>query len=229
MQISWWQRWWSRIADVPVVRASSPFNEELTVVIRNGRFQLCTANAIYSYGDLYDNFSQTFAQLDWELLEGTEVLLLGLGLGSIPYMLERKFDKRFHYTAVEIDPVIVQLAETYVLPDLESKVLVYQADAEIYAATCMETFDLICMDVFQDDQVPERFESAAFLLQLKKCLSASGVLLFNRLATTLADRSRSLEYFEKVFLEVFPKGIRLDTGGNYVLISDGSALKKKSV
>ena len=61
-------------------------------------------------------------------------------------MLERKFDKRFHYTAVEIDPVIVQLAETYVLQDLKSNVLVYQADAEIYVATCMETFDLICMD-----------------------------------------------------------------------------------
>ncbi len=226
MKIPWWQRWWSRVADVPVVHTSSPFNETLTVVIRNGRYQLCTANAIYSYGDLYDNFAQAFERLDWEVLGVEEVLLLGLGLGSIPFMLEHKFGKDLRYTAVEIDPVVLELAHTYVLQGLKSPVMAYQADAGIYVETCMDNFNLICMDVFQDDQVPERFESPDFLLQLKDCLSATGVLLFNRLATTSEDRTRSDAYFKDVFLPIFPEGVRLDTGGNYVLVSDWAVLKK---
>lgn len=226
MKVSRWKKWWSMFAEVPVIHTSSPYNEELSVVIRYGRYQLCTANAIYSYGDLYDNFSQAFRQMDWEDRKTEEVLLLGLGLASIPYMLEKKFDKNFHYTAVEIDPVVLQLANTFVLPEIKSPVDAYIADAEIFVATCMDTFDLICMDVFQDDQVPESFESTEFLEVLKGCLTETGTVLFNRLATTAEDRKKSTRYFETVFKAVFPQAVQLDTGGNYMLVSDGQALKK---
>ncbi len=226
MKITWWQKLLSQFSDVPVVHTSSPYNEALSVVIRYGRYQLCTANAIYSYGDLYDNFSQVFRQLDWEKFEARNVLLLGLGLASIPYMLEKKFHKSFDYTAVEIDPVILQLANTFVLPEIKSPLTAYNTDAAVFVATCTDTYDLICMDIFQDDQVPEYFESPEFLESLKECLSDSGVLLFNRLATTAADREQSVQYFEETFKSIFPGAIWLDTGGNYMLVNEGSFLKQ---
>jgi len=85
----------------------SDYNEVLHVFLKNGRYQLCTANAIYSYGDKYDNFRRSFTQMDLAKMDIDTVLLLGFGLGSIPYMLEKTFQKRYSYTGIEIDESII--------------------------------------------------------------------------------------------------------------------------
>ena len=115
-----WKRWLSYIREIPIETSESEHNPFLNIVLRNGQYQLCTANAIYSYGDLYDNFSKAFKQIDLDKLPIKNVLILGFGLGSIPLMLEKMFHKKYYYTAVEIDPEVLRLANTYVLPELKS-------------------------------------------------------------------------------------------------------------
>jgi hypothetical protein len=43
-----------------------------------------------------------FIHLSPEIKDKKEVLLLGLGLGSIPYLLEKKMGVDAYYTAIEI-------------------------------------------------------------------------------------------------------------------------------
>jgi len=99
MEIPKWKRWLSYLMEVHLESSSSEHNEELHVSLSKGRLQLSTANAIYSYADKYENFYKTFEQV--ELNEKVDdVLILGFGLGSIPYMLESKFGKKYRYTGV---------------------------------------------------------------------------------------------------------------------------------
>lgn len=219
MRINRWQKWLSYLWEIPVESSASPYNQELSIYLKNGRYQLCTANAIYSYDDLYDNFTRAFRRLQPEQRDWQEVLILGLGLGSIPYTLERVFGQRYHYTAVEIDEAIIELAQRYTLQYLDSSVEVIAVDAELYLAQTSQTFDLICMDIFQDDEVPANFEQIPFLQQLKERLNPGGWLLYNRLSYNQEDEERTRAFFENTFRKVFPEGVYLDVRSNWILLN----------
>ncbi len=219
-----WKHWLSYFMEQHVESISSEYNPHLYVSLSNGRYQLCTANAIYSFEDRYDNYRKAFSRVELKQLPGKEVLILGLGLGSIPIMLEKIFDQELYYTAVEIDEAVIELASKYALPEIMSPVELVCADALAYVAQHPANYDLICMDVFLDDIVPESFEKENFLEGLKVMLNPGGLLLFNRLAATAKDKMESKQFFEESFLKVFPAGAYLDVGGNYMLVNDGEWL-----
>lgn len=220
-----WRRLLSYIKTVHIETSESEHNPYLRVVLKRGRYQLLTANAIYSYGDLYDNFSRAFEQIDLEKRDIKDVLILGFGLGSIPVMLENVFQKKYYYTAVEIDPEILRLANTYVVPDIRSGIAFQLSDACTYAEFCKDKFDMICMDVFLDDQVPTELEHEDFLINLKKMLADDGILLFNKLAYSIKDKKSSETFFQNHFKRIFTEGVYLDVKGNYILLNRGDILK----
>lgn len=220
MQQPAWKKWISHLFEWHLESAPSELNPHLYVSLHRGRYQLSTANALYSYGDLYSNFSDSFKRLDFDRLPGSEVLLLGLGLGSVPYMLEHSFRKQFFYTAVELDESVIYLASKYTLPQIQSSLEVICADACSYVQYTESTFDLIAMDVFVDDVVPPDFEEDAFLEALAACLNPGGLLMYNRLALTDADKERSIAFFEGPFKRQFPQATYFDVKGNYMLLSN---------
>lgn len=198
---------------------SSLYNPHLYVVLKKGRLQLCTQEAIYSYADKYDNFRDAFDEIRVSDKKIKKVLLLGLGLGSIPYMLENNYDCIYDYTAIEIDPVICQLADKYVLSELKSMIQIYPIDALEYFQWNRETFDLIAMDIFQSATVPIQFESMEFMKKLKDTLNPEGILLFNRLNDDLSNRERNKQFL-KDWKKVFEKGQFIETRNNHVYIND---------
>lgn len=225
MKAPTWKIWLSYLMELHVESVESEHNPHLYVSLKQGRYQLSTANAVYSFADLYANFARAFGLVDLDRLPGREVLVLGLGLGSIPYMLEKTFRRDYHYTAVELDEAVLYLASKYSLPQLQSGIEVRQADAIAYVNQESARYDLICMDVFLDDYIPEPFEEESFLQRLHDLLSPGGLLLYNRLAATTRDKRRSRRFFEQHFGAVFPEGALLDVGGNYMLLNRRDYLK----
>ncbi len=148
-----------------------------------------------------------------------DALILGFGLGSIPYMLEKKFKQNYRYVGVERDEVIALWATKYVLSELRSPIQLQIADARLFAATCSEQFDLVIMDVFLDDFIPEEFEEIEFLEDLRSLLKENGLLLYNRLAAQEWDRKLSLAFFENIFKKVFPEADYYSVKGNWMLKS----------
>ncbi len=221
-----WRRLLSYIKTVHIETTESEHNPYLRVVLKRGQYQLLTANAIYSYGELYDNFSRAFERIDLDKRDIKDVLILGFGLGSIPVMLENRFQKKYYYTAVEIDPEVLRLANTYVVRDIKSGIEFQLSDARTFAEFSKEKFDMICMDVFLDDEVPTELEHEDFLVNLKKMLAPDGILLFNKLAWSNQDKKKSQAFFENHFKRIFTEGVYLDVNGNYILLNRGDILKK---
>jgi spermidine synthase len=219
---SLWKKWLSHLFEFHVESAPSEHNPHLYVSLNRGRYQLSTANAIYSHEDLYTNYLQAFQRLPLDELPIEEVLVLGLGLGSVPFMLERHFGKRYYYTAVEIDENVIDLAHRYCLNQLDSPITAICADAYAYMLQNEQTYDLICMDIFLDDVVPPLFESLEFLEALRDSLSPQGLLLYNRLARTPEDREQSRVFFEGPFREIFPEAACLDVSYNWMLLNRGA-------
>lgn len=214
-----WRIWLSYLFEQHLESTSSAYNPYLSVSLVRGRYQLNTANAVYSFADLYTNFRMAFQQLEIKSQPVNDVLILGFGLGSIPYMLERVFDCHFNYTAVEIDEEVLYLAHQYALPEIASPIEMITANAFDYAAQCETQYDLICMDVFLDDVIPDDFETTEFLENLKRLLRPQGILLYNRLSYSEGDKEKSRSFLEEGFRKIFPEAFYIDTESNWILVN----------
>jgi len=214
-----WKRLLSYVKDVHIEGATSIYNDELNVLLVKGQYQLVTPEAIYSYGNRYDNFFSAFKQINLDNENIDSVLLLGLGLGSIPFMLEKFYKKKYRYTAVEIDDDIIHLASKYVLNFLDSEITTVCTDAINYVQIDQNQYDLVAMDVFVSDYIPNEFESEVFLQHLKTKIALGGLLMFNRLYFFEKDKIKTEEYFNTTFKKVFPSGRYLNINGNWILLN----------
>lgn len=221
-----WKRLLSYLTTVEIEQTSSLHNPILRLFLSKGRYQLQTPNAIYSYDDLYDNFTKAFQLLDFQKVKIENVLILGFGLGSIPVLLEKHFQKKYHYTAVEIDAEVLRLANQYVVPNIASPIEQICNDAYNFAAETDRKFDLICMDVFLDDIVPTALEADDFLHFLERMLNENGVLLFNKLAFLNKDKQIAKNFYRRQFKRIFTEGGYLDVDGNYILVNKADFFHK---
>lgn len=200
-------------------QTASEYNRLLEVQLSKGRYMLLTENAIYSYGDLYDNYGDSFKKMELPSHENVEVLVLGLGLGSIPQMLEQVWKKNYGYTCVEIDETVIQLAEKYVLKNLKSPIDIICGDALHWVEITEQQFDIICVDIFVDTATPIGFRQADFLEQCYNLLAENGVLLYNCLGYDEKDCHESERFYHQTFKKGIEKTALWKLRANYMLVA----------
>jgi len=223
MKIPLWKRCLSYFTDVHLESHSSSFNPALHLLLVRGRLQLCTDNSIYSFEDQYDNFYKVFARMIAVGWRYESILILGFAMGSIPKMLEHNFKLNLEYTGVEIDDVIIDLVSDYVVSELKSSIKLIHTDTSIYIDSNVQTFDLICIDLFIDDIIPDQFKAVIFLQSLKQTLNP-GSVLYNMLGDYQSDKTTAELYHQEVFSKVFPESALYHTGTNYILMSDSGVI-----
>lgn len=226
LDIPLWKKALSYLTEIRLEETSSEYHSILAVNLVKGRHQLCCENAIYSYDDKYDNFRLAFKALQFDKSKWESVLVLGLGLASIPYLLEITMEKALSFTAIEIDDVVASLAQKYTMHRLSSPIDVVIADAYHYLAVDEKKFDIITMDIFADDVIPIKFQTIEYLETLKSKLNPGGVLLYNRLAMTDFDKEASSSFYHK-FKQVFPNSDYLEVKDNWMFVNDKSFIVKK--
>ena len=219
MKQPWWKRTISYFKEVPLERISSPMNPDLYVCLSQGRYQLCSNNAIYSFGDKYDNYWDTFAQLDVSAFHDGEILILGFGMGSIPYMLEKGTEFRANFTGVEYDEAVIYLFNKYLADEIRSPLEIIIAEASVYMALNERKYDIIAMDVFVDDMIPEQFLNEEFLTRLKNGLADNGLLIWNHLYHFERDRKATDTFLNYKFKKIFPEADAILTQGNKMLLN----------
>ncbi len=221
MEPTWFKKALSYLWDIHVESCSSEYNPEMHVLLSRGRYQLVTDKAIYSHEDLYENFSKILNKtLDLSDSTIKEVLVLGLGLGSIPIILDQIRPGGFNITAVELDEVICQLASDYAYHKITSPIDTLISDAYSYVLNSTDKFDLICVDLFVGEHTPQKFRSKRFLDSLRTLESEQGVTVYNTLAYTKSDKSSSKEFFEHTYKQVFEQAKMVYAHKNYMLISN---------
>ncbi len=130
-------------------------------------------------------------------------LVLGLGGGSIAQIIKSKWPSA-KVTGVDIDPIIVEFGKKYMGLD-KLDVEIHIKDAFVFSKTQKpSSFDLICVDTYQGDIFPEKFENSDFLKNIKKILSENGIVVFNRLYYG-EKRSQAMKFLislEKIFQKI---------------------------
>jgi spermidine synthase len=165
---------------------------ELELFLRAGKLMLCSPSAMYSYEDKYRSFSFALQEIN-PLEKDARILVLGFGLGSIVHLLDR-FEIDFEkLIGIDSDPRVLQLCKDYLHPDLLEDCELIEADAALWVHQRLDRFQLICVDLFIDTEVPAFVSSEGFLTNLMDLLDNQGQLIVSRLAEEKSSRRQLFE------------------------------------
>lgn len=216
---SWLRLAQSYLGKRVVESRSSEHNPLLEVVYDRGRCVLNSRSVNYSFGSLHRVFEEAFAKLHLEQRTLREVLLLGCGAGSVVEILRKQYSKECAITAVEIDPVVIELARRHFMIDRVPNLEIVCADAREYVATARKKFDLVVIDLFIDDRVPPAFRSREFLERVRKLLAKGGLVVFNAIDDS-PDTKLEADELKSSFAVTFPSYGCLDLSGNRVYFAE---------
>lgn len=150
------------------------------------------------------------------------VLVVGLGGGTIPVLLAELYPDA-DIKVVEIDPAVITVAKTYFDFTETDKLTVDAVDARVYikrAKIRKQKYDLVILDAFTGEYIPEHLMTAEFLHESNDLLTENGVLIANTFSN-----SKLYDHESATYAEVFGRFLNLkmpDTGNRVIVATKGN-------
>ena len=153
----------------------------------------------------------------------SRALIIGLGGGTLPMALAALHPDA-DIDVVEIDPAVVKVAQRYFGFTEGDNLRVHVQDARVFtrrASQAGPAYDLIMLDAFGADYIPEHLMTREFLREVLALLQENGALAANTFATSKLYDHESVTYRD-VFGSFF--NLRLRQSGNRIILAGHRAL-----
>jgi spermidine synthase len=154
----------------------SKYNGRLELQKIGGKKILNTDHTNFGYGSLDTLWIEAFGRFPVAPFE--QCLVLGIGAGNVIWRIREK-QPQGRIFCVDIDPLIIHIASKEFglseCPDVHT----IQADANRYMRTTRRRFDIIIIDLFCDQHLPDFLEQAAFWLFVSRRLQPQGSIVWN--------------------------------------------------
>jgi spermidine synthase len=163
----------------------------LELAYEQGRLVVNSTGANQSFGSLHRAWRDA---LDHFVPDGRplrQVLVVGLGAGSVVHILRAERGIAAPITAVEDDPLMVRWGRNHFGLSAWPHLTVLEADAREALAGLQDRFDLVLVDLFTDLDVPEWTGTDTFLDLLRARTAEGGLLLFNTIPHDPKGRATS--------------------------------------
>ena len=213
----------SYISPYVIEQKHGEITSSLEVALENGKLVLNTALVNYSYGSLHEIFYKTFKKINISTKEIKNVLILGFGGGSIASILKDNFHKECTITGIEADKEVIELAKKYFSIDRFKNLTIFNTDAYDFVLKSTETYDLIALDIFVEDETPEKFSDNQFLSGLNSLLSPDGIICYNRMLPVSKSDKRTEDLINSFNTQIGKNSIlKYYTGGrtNWMIVHD---------
>jgi spermidine synthase len=169
----------SYLSAIPIAHSSSLYNKSINVIERFGKRELYV-NGIQQSGPytirLWKNGLDYVFNYPPKKVE--HILILGIGGGTVFPMLYKRFPSA-KITAVDIDQEIISLYTKYFSGDTSQYVSLICADARKFVISKKRNFDLIFIDLYIGNDVPDFVTGKPFLTTVKNLVSSQGMIVFN--------------------------------------------------
>ena len=155
--------------------------------------------------------------------EPQSVLVIGLGGGTIPRALAQ-LTPQATVDVVEIDPAVVRVAKAYFRFAESPKVRTFAQDGRVFVKRALREqrkYDLVMLDAFDHEYIPEHLLTREFLQETRKLLSTNGVLVANTFSS-----SRLYDHESVTYAAVFPTFFNLKRD-NRIIIASAAPLPSK--
>lgn len=147
-------------------------------------------------------------------------LVIGLGGGTIPSFL-RKAYPAMKIDAVDIDPVVVEVARSHFGFKEDDRLKAHVADGRQFVERSQDRYDLIFLDGFGADSVPAHLTTREFLTAVRNRLTPGGVVVGNLWGR---DVNRKYDSMVKTYRDVYRGIYVVDVvgSGNKILLASPS-------
>jgi spermidine synthase len=128
--------------------------------------------------------------------EPRSILVIGLGGGTLPRALMKVLPNATIDT-VEIDPAVVRVAKQYFDFKPDDRVSVAELDGRVFVKRAIREqrrYDLIMLDAFDHEYIPEHLLTQEFLREVKTLLAPGGVLAANTFSSSRLYDHESVTY-----------------------------------
>ncbi len=117
------------------------------------------------------------AGLAW-VRELRSVSVVGLGAGVLPRFLHAYLPE-LEIDVVEIDPLVVEVAERFFEFETDAKLRVHVGDGRDFITRCTSRYDAIVLDGYGLHEVPSHLSTLEFLLATRAALRPGGLVVAN--------------------------------------------------
>ena len=152
--------------------------------------------------------------------EPQSVLMIGLGGGSMLKYLHKHVPSA-DITAVEINQGVIDMREDFCIPPDSDRLRIVCADGARFVVKPPQTYDVILVDGFTGEGLPEALCSPSFYRHCRAALTERGVLVANVQADTVQTKEISRR-INKAFSGCMVM-VESDEGGNEIVTAGTSA------
>jgi spermidine synthase len=190
----------------------SQYNASIRIIKRFGKNELYV-NGIQQSGPytvrLWKTGLQTVFDRPPKIVKN--ILIFGVGGGTLFEILFRQFPDA-HITAIDIDKQIIELYKTYFLIENHSNLTLLPVDAKKYIVDIIRTkntYDLIIVDLYIGNDVPEFVTDGSFLTSLKRITATGGIFIWNYFSVHNQSRNSRmlLDRLSSLYHRVYKKDI----------------------
>jgi spermidine synthase len=142
------------------------------------------------------NYTQMMMSALFVNPEPRSILIIGLGGGTLPSALSRVLPNT-KIDVVEIDPAVVRVAKKFFGFTPNDRIAVIEADGRVFVKRAVREkrqYDLIMLDAFDHEYIPEHLLTREFLEEVASLLSAQGVLAANTFSSSRLYDHESVTY-----------------------------------
>jgi len=193
------KKYFSYLNVIPERTYQSTYNGVLEINWLNGKKILDTKNTNYSYGNLGKVLQKGLKSITSDFRsEETSILILGLGGGDVVKQLRNNFKSNANITAIEIDPVIIEVAlkEFDIIPN--SKLEIVNNDANVFLKYTKERYNLIIVDLFNDVTIPDFVFQPEFIKSVYNVLDLNGSIIFNTFILSDEHKVRNKKFVDNL-------------------------------
>ncbi|MBE7704755.1 MAG: hypothetical protein E7Z90_02935 [Cyanobacteria bacterium SIG29] len=126
------------------------------------------------------------------------ILLIGLGSGKIVTQFEALFDNLKSIDVVDLEENIVNIAKNYFDFNPSQKFNFILQDGLTYLRNNKKKYDLIVVDVANNDGIDLRFLSEEYFASIKKSLKKNGIFVSNMCASPDFENKKNV-FFKEFF------------------------------
>jgi len=154
------------------------------------------------------------------------ILIIGLGGGTLPMAL-RGILPDAEIDVVEIDQAVVKAAAKFFPFKEDAKLKVHIEDGRVFVKKAIKAgakYDLVMLDAFEDDYIPEHLLTREFLQEVKSIMVPSGVLAANTFSSSGLYPSESATY-----ADVFGKFYNLKSANRVIWAQNGELASRETM